>query len=61
MGSVLVDRRLEPGRDKDETSGICCFSAKHMALMSNGKDWLTESGCGATCLPMDCCVREVAL
>jgi hypothetical protein len=46
MGSVFassaVDRGFEPrsGLHKDYAIGICCFSAKHVALRRKGKDWL---------------------
>ena len=35
-----VDRGFEPwsGPTKDYKIGICCFSAKHAALMSKSKD-----------------------
>ena len=44
MVSVLVlsvvDRGFEPrsGQTKDYEIGICCFSAKHVALRKNSKD-----------------------
>ena len=47
MVSVLalsaVDRGFEPrsGQTKYYWIGICCFSAKHVALRKKSKDWLT--------------------
>ena len=32
-----------PGQTKDIKIGICCFSAKHAALMSKSKDWSGQS------------------
>ena len=49
MGSVLsskaLDRGLEPwlGQTKDYKIGICCFSAKPLALRRKGNDWLAEN------------------
>ena len=46
MGSVLalciVDRGFESRsvQTKDYKIGISCFSVKHIALRSKGKDWL---------------------
>ena len=46
MGSVFassaVNRGFEPRSElhKDYTIGICCFSAKHVALRRKDKDWL---------------------
>ena len=31
------------GQSKDYKIGICCFSAKHAALSSNGKDRLAQN------------------
>jgi hypothetical protein len=48
MVSVLatgaVDRGFEPraGQTKEYEIGICCFSAKHAALMKNSTDWSTR-------------------
>jgi hypothetical protein len=49
MVSVLVwsaiDRRFQPhsGQSKDYEIDICCFSAKHAALMRKNKDWLVRN------------------
>ena len=63
-----VDRGFEPrsGQTKDYKIGICCFSAKHIALRRKRKDWLARnqnnvSQYGATCLPGYCCFNELAL
>ena len=42
LDSSAVDGGFESrlGQTKDFTIGICCFSAKHAALMRKGKDWL---------------------
>jgi hypothetical protein len=42
LASSAVDRGFEPrsGQTKDYKIGICCFSAKHAALMRKSKDWL---------------------
>jgi hypothetical protein len=37
-----VDRGSTPVKTKDYRIGICCFSAKHTALRSKSKDWLTQ-------------------
>ena len=44
LASSAIDREFEPqsGQTKDYEIGICCFSAKHAALMSKSKDWLTQ-------------------
>jgi hypothetical protein len=41
----VVDRGFEPrsGQTKDNTIGICCFSAKNVALKRKSKDWLTQN------------------
>ena len=67
LQSSAVDRGFEPllGQTEDYKIGICCFSAKHTAMMRKIKTgWLgiriicpSES----TCLPMDCCFSELAL
>ena len=41
LTSSAVDRGS--GQTKDYKIGICCFSAKHAALRSNGKDWLARN------------------
>jgi hypothetical protein len=71
MGSVLasnaVDRGFESpsGKTKDYEIGICCFSPKHVALMSKCKDWLARKlimcPSGETRVPVDCCFSEVTL
>jgi hypothetical protein len=40
-----VDRGFEPrsGQIKDYAIGICCFSAKHVALRRKSKDWLARN------------------
>ena len=40
--SSAVDRGFEPrsGKTKDYENGICCFSAKHVALRRKCKDCL---------------------
>ena len=44
LASSAVDRGFDPRSDqtKDYTIGMCCFSAKHSALRSKSKDWLTR-------------------
>jgi hypothetical protein len=44
LASSAVDRGIEPrsGQTKDDKIDICCFSAKHAALRSKSKDWLTH-------------------
>ena len=41
LSSSLVDRGFDPrsGQTNDYEIGICCFSNKHAALRSKGKDW----------------------
>ena len=43
--SSAVDRGFEPrsGQSTEYKIGICCFSAKHAALMSKNKDWLARN------------------
>ena len=49
MVSVLASSAIycgfEPrsGQTKEQTIGICCFSAKHAALRSKSKDWLARN------------------
>ena len=45
LASSSVERRFESrlGQTKDYTIGICYFSAKHVALRSNNKDWLAQN------------------
>jgi hypothetical protein len=40
LASSAVDRGFEPqsGQTKDYKIGICCFSAKHVALRRKSKD-----------------------
>ena len=42
LASSAVDRGFEhqSGQTKDYEIGICCFSAKHTALMRKSKEWL---------------------
>jgi hypothetical protein len=63
LASSVVDRGFEPrlGQTKDYKIGICCFSAKHVALRRKSKDWLRiRIMCpnGATDLPADCFFSE---
>ena len=41
--SSSIDRGFEPRSDQTKyyKIGICCFSAKHVALRRKSKDWLT--------------------
>ena len=41
LASSAVDRWFEQA--KDYTIGICCFSAKHAALMRKRKDWFAQN------------------
>jgi hypothetical protein len=45
LASSSIERRFESrlGQTKDYTIGICYFSAKHVALRSNNKDWLVQN------------------
>ena len=45
LASSAVDRGFEPqsGQTKNYKIGICCFSAKHAALMRKSKDWLARN------------------
>ena len=67
LASSAVDRGFEPrsGQTKDYKIGICCFSAKHTALRRKSKDWSARNQkmcpSGATCLPADYCISELAL
>ena len=42
---MRVVRGFEPrsGQTKDYKIDICCFSAKHAALMRKSKDWLVRN------------------
>ena len=44
LASSAVNRRFEPRSDqtKDYKIGICCFSAKHIALRRKSKEWLAS-------------------
>jgi hypothetical protein len=43
--SSAVDRGFEPlsGQTKNYKIGICCFSAKYVALRRKTKDWLARN------------------
>ena len=45
LTSSAVDYGFYPGsgQTKDYVIGICCFSAKHAALSTMGKDWLSQN------------------
>ena len=45
LTSSAVDREFEPrsGQTKYYKIGICCFSAKHIALRRKSKDWLARN------------------
>ena len=45
LASSAVDRGFESrsGQSKDYKIGICCFPAKHAALMSKSKDCLARN------------------
>jgi hypothetical protein len=45
LASSAVNRRFELRSDqtKDFKIGMCCFSAKHAALMRKTKDWLSRN------------------
>ena len=45
LTSIAVNRGFEPwsGQTKNYKIGICCFSAKHLALRKKSKDWLTRN------------------
>ena len=65
LASSVIDRDVEPspGQTKDYKIGICCFSAKHVALRIK-TGWLgVRIMCpsGVTCLSTDCCFSELAL
>ena len=44
LASSVVDGGFKPrvGQTKDYKIGVCCFSAKHAALRSKSKDWLSR-------------------
>ena len=58
--SSAVDHGFESrsGQTKDYEIGICCFYAKHAALRSKSKDWLTRNKNNVS---TDCCFSELAL
>jgi hypothetical protein len=41
----VVDHGFEPqsGQTKDYKIGICCFSARHIALRRKNKNWLARN------------------
>ena len=49
MVRVLASGAVDPGfpshsgQTKDYNIGVCCFSAKHAALMIQSKDWLARN------------------
>ena len=45
LASSAVYRGFEPrsGQTKDYKIGICCFSAKYVALRRKSKIWLTQN------------------
>ena len=45
LPSSVVDRGFEPrsGQTKDYKIGICCFSAKYVALRRKSKIWLPQN------------------
>ena len=45
LASSAVNHEFEPlsGQKKNYTNGICCFSAKHVALRRKRKDWLARN------------------
>ena len=45
FASSAVDRGFETrsGLTKDYKIGMCCFSAKHVALRNKSKDWLARN------------------
>ena len=60
LASSAVDHGFESrsGQTKDYEIGICCFYAKHAALRSKSKDWLTRNKNNVS---TDCCFSELAL
>jgi len=65
LASSAVDCGFGPPSDQiKDCIGNCCLFAKHAALRSKNKDWLTcKIMCpsGSTCLPVDCYFSELAL
>jgi hypothetical protein len=45
LASSAVDRGFEPwsSQTKDYKIGMCCFTAKHAALMRKNKDWVARN------------------
>jgi hypothetical protein len=45
LASSAADREFKPrsAQAKDYMNGICCFSAKHTALMRKSKEWLARN------------------
>ena len=45
LTSSVVDRGFDSrsGQTKDYKIGICCFSAKHVALRRKSKDWFAQN------------------
>jgi hypothetical protein len=45
LTSSVVDRGFDSrsGQTKDYKIGICCFSAKHVALRRKSKDWFAPN------------------
>ena len=45
LASSAIDRGFEPrsSQTKNYKIGICCFSAKHVALRRKNKDWLAQN------------------
>ena len=62
LASIAVCR-FDPqsGQTKDFYIGICCFSAKHIALMSKSKDWLAWSWQGNNCWSRVACLPYKSL
>jgi hypothetical protein len=60
LTSSVVDRGFEPGSGQTKDYKMCCFSAKHTALIYGERaktGWLgVRIMCpsGETCLPADC-------
>ena len=67
LASSAVGRGFEPrfGQTKDYRIGICCFSAKHVALRSKSKDLLARNQNNVSkwsdMSTADCCFSELAL
>jgi hypothetical protein len=45
LANSAIDNGFRPrmGHIKDNTIGICCFSAKHTALTNKSKYWLAQN------------------